>query len=64
MQQWPNFGAVQEYWLDAWQRSILFLDILRQRGNIYLEQIAKEVPHVLELPGRTGAGRPHLGRGR
>ena len=39
--------AVQEYWLDAWQRSVLFLDVLRERGNIYQEQSAKEVPHVL-----------------
>jgi pimeloyl-ACP methyl ester carboxylesterase len=49
MQNWPGFGAVQEYWLDAWQRSILTLDILRERGNTYLEQSAKEVPHVLEF---------------
>jgi hypothetical protein len=28
-----NFKAVQEYWLDAWQRSILTLDVLRERGN-------------------------------
>ena len=34
----PDFGAVQEYWLDAWQRSVLFLDVLRERGNIYQEQ--------------------------
>jgi pimeloyl-ACP methyl ester carboxylesterase len=47
MQSWPDIHAVQEYWLDAWQRSVLFLDVLRQRGNIYLEQSAKEVPHVL-----------------
>ena len=47
MQNWPDVRAVQEYWLDAWQRSVLFLDILRQRGNTYLEHSAKEVPHVL-----------------
>ena len=47
MQNWPDVRAVQEYWLDAWQRSVLFLDILRQRGNTYLEHGAKEVPHVL-----------------
>ncbi len=49
MQNWPGFGAVQEYWMDAWQRSILALDILRERGNTYLEQSAKEVAHVLEF---------------
>src|ERR1700744_6272610 len=47
MQNWPDVRAVQEYWLDAWQRSVLFLDILRQRGNTYLEHSAQEVPHVL-----------------
>ena len=39
--------AVQDYWLDAWQRSILALDVLRERGNNFLEQSAKEVPNVL-----------------
>jgi hypothetical protein len=42
-----NWCAAQEYLLDAWQRSILMLDVLRQRGNVFLEQSAKEVPHVL-----------------
>ena len=49
MQDWPDIRAVQEYWLDAWQRSVLFLDILRERGNIFLEQNAKEVPNVLNF---------------
>jgi Protein of unknown function (DUF3141) len=49
MQMWPGFDAVQDYWQDTWQRSILFLDVLRQRGNIYLEQSAKEVPHALRF---------------
>ena len=49
MQHCPDVGAVQEYWLDAWQRSILFLDVLRERGNIYLEHSAREVPHVLNF---------------
>ena len=49
MQNWPDVRAVQNYWLDAWQRSVLFLDILRQRGNTYLEHSAKEVPHVLSF---------------
>ena len=52
-----NLGA--EYWLDAWQRSILFLDTLRRRGNIHQEEMTKEVPNVLEfeheliIDGRT-----------
>jgi pimeloyl-ACP methyl ester carboxylesterase len=40
-------GAVAEYMTDAVQRSILFWDVMRQRGNSYLEQTLKEVPHVL-----------------
>jgi pimeloyl-ACP methyl ester carboxylesterase len=37
----------QEYWTDAWQRSILFLDVLRQRGNDHLEHVSATAPHVL-----------------
>jgi hypothetical protein len=35
------------YWLDAWQRAVLFVDTLRLRGNNYNEHIAAPVPHVL-----------------
>jgi pimeloyl-ACP methyl ester carboxylesterase len=41
------WGAGIEYFADAWQRSILFLDVLRQRGNIYQAQQDKLVPNVL-----------------
>src|SRR4029453_12579527 len=44
-----NFGPAHEYLRDAWQRSILFLDVLRQRGNIYREQQEKSAPNVLEF---------------
>ena len=40
---------LQDYWLDAWQRAILSLDVLRERGNIYLDHSAREVPHVLNF---------------
>jgi len=45
----PSNGLnfVQEYWIDAWQRSILTLDVLRQRGNHYFEQNEKSAPNVL-----------------
>jgi pimeloyl-ACP methyl ester carboxylesterase len=48
---WPLLGAndLLEYWVDAWQRSILFLDILRQRGNNSREHNAREAPHVLSF---------------
>src|SRR3954469_8990707 len=48
-----------EYWVDAWQRSVLLLDVLRQRGNNYVEHNARTAPHVLTfeaqlvLDGRT-----------
>ena len=54
----PNLNFIQEYWLDAWQRSILTLDVLRQRGNTYLEQSAKNAPNVLSFPFElVGDGR-------
>lgn len=34
---------------DAAQRSLLFLDVLRQRGNQYLAHEAETVPHVLQF---------------
>ena len=44
-----NLNFVQEYWVDAWQRSILSLDVLRERGNIYLEHNAQNAPNVLSF---------------
>ena len=41
--------AAAEYGLDAWQRSVLFLDVLRQRGNQYLEHMAMQAPNVLQF---------------
>jgi hypothetical protein len=49
MMTWPGTYAVQEYWIDAWQRAILSLDVLRERGNIYLGHSAARVPHVLNF---------------
>ncbi|HMO46141.1 MAG TPA: TerB family tellurite resistance protein [Rubrivivax sp.] len=40
-------GATAEYWIDAWQRSILTLDVLRERGNQYLEHEKSGQPPVL-----------------
>jgi hypothetical protein len=54
-----SFGPVWDYWVDAWQRSIIMLDVLRQRGNIVNEHKTQEVPHVLNfaaelvIDGRT-----------
>jgi Protein of unknown function (DUF3141) len=37
------------YWIDACQRTVLFWDVMRQRGNNYLESTAKTAPHVLKF---------------
>src|SRR5690348_10341502 len=52
-------GAALDYLVDAGQRSVLFMDVLRQRGDQYREHVAKAAPHVLHyaaelvLDGRT-----------
>ncbi|MGG5819454.1 DUF3141 domain-containing protein [Falsiroseomonas sp. HW251] len=43
---WPA-DPVGSYCLDAAQRAILFLDVLRQRGNNALEYAARDAPNVL-----------------
>ena len=43
------FDAAMEYWRGAWQRSVLTLEALNERGNIHLAQAAKEVPNVLNF---------------
>jgi hypothetical protein len=48
-----------EYFTDAAQRTLLFWDVMRQRGNQYCEHLAETVPHVLDyafepiVDGRT-----------
>ena len=56
-----NLNFIQEYWVDAWQRSILTLDVLRERGNICLEHNAQNAPNVLSFafePVRDGRTLP------
>jgi hypothetical protein len=48
--QAANLDAARDYWADAWQRGVLFLDTLRERGDNYREHSAAEVPHVLNFP--------------
>lgn len=42
------FAPAMEYMIDAAQRSILFWDVMRQRGNQYREHLAQTAPHVLD----------------
>ena len=53
------FAPAVEYMIDAAERSVLFWDVLCQRGNQYREHLADTTPHVLDyevelvLDGRT-----------
>src|SRR5262245_23313420 len=53
------FGPAMDYVIDAAQRTVLFWDVMRQRGNQYREHLAQTVPHVLDyeaeliVDGRT-----------
>jgi hypothetical protein len=42
------FGPAMDYLADATQRSLMFWDVMRQRGNAYVEHLNDAVPHVLE----------------
>src|SRR5438045_6316403 len=47
----PMSGLVAsavEYMMDAGQRSVLFLAVLRRRGDQYREHVAQTAPHVLQ----------------
>ena len=48
----PNGRALIEYLVDAGQRTVLFWDVMRQRGNQYLEHMAETVPNVLQFSCR------------
>lgn len=53
------WGEAMEYWVDAWQRSVLTADTLRERSNNMLDHDAQGMPPLLEfryeviLDGRT-----------
>ena len=53
------FAPAMEYWTDAFQRGVLFWDVMRQRGNQYREHMAETAPNVLDykaelvVDGRT-----------
>ena len=58
---WPieSSNPAWEYMVDVAQRSVLFWDVMRQRGKQYREHMAQAVPHVLHydvelvVDGRT-----------
>ena len=44
---WGPYRAAMDYFFDAAQRSVLYWDVMRQRGNQYREHLAEAAPHVL-----------------
>ena len=53
------FAPAMDYMIDSAQRSILFWDVMRQRGNQYRDHLQETAPHVLDydvelvIDGRT-----------
>jgi pimeloyl-ACP methyl ester carboxylesterase len=45
----PVVDAALEYAVDAWQRGVLYTDVMRQRGNQYQRHMAKQAPNVLSM---------------
>lgn len=50
---WEVFTNAWQYQLDHWQRSVLFLDVLRERANIMLEHEQAGLPPVLYFKYET-----------
>jgi len=56
------FASALEYLVDSGQRNVLFLDVMRQRGEQYREHQAETVPHVLDYEIELIADGRHLKR--
>src|SRR5678810_1033589 len=57
----PDAGGAMAYWTDSWQRSVLFWDVLRERGNAFLEHEKAGKPLVMAFEWEVvvdGAGLP------
>ena len=54
----PEPSSAFAYWIDAWQRSILTLDVLRERGNEYLEHEKLGSPPVLVFEHERRRAQP------
>ena len=46
---WRDLFPAFDYWTDACQRTVLVLDILRERGNTYRDHNAGAAPNVLDF---------------
>ena len=62
---WPmshSANAAYEYALDLWQRGLLYADVMRERGNQYLEHLAQVTPNVLSFEAEVIMFGPRLER--
>src|SRR5262249_51743048 len=46
---WALGSVWPRYWIDFWQRWVLFSDTLRQRGNAFVEHTREGMPPVLHF---------------
>ena len=46
---WTLTQPAFDYWVDACQRSVLLMDLMRRRGNSHFEHIAERTPNVLNF---------------
>ena len=65
--QWPGnpFALARQatdYWVDACQRSVLFMDVLRQRGDQRNDRAEQTAPHVLSFEFSIVLDGRHLER--
>jgi pimeloyl-ACP methyl ester carboxylesterase len=63
MDAWSRLWSdASSYWTDAWQRGVLYLDVMRRRGNQYRQYMAEKAPHVLSFKGELVADGRKLER--
>ncbi len=59
LQDLPILQNAYDYWIDSMQRSVIFMDVMRKRGNNYLEYLQDGMPPVMTfnyeivMDGRT-----------
>ncbi|WP_114241677.1 DUF3141 domain-containing protein [Dyella sp. C9] len=46
----PWLTSLIDYTIDAWQRSVLYADVMRERGNQYQAHLREKAPNVLDFP--------------
>src|SRR5690625_4374312 len=49
----PPGHTMTEYAIDTCQRSVLYADVIRQRGNRYQAHLTAHVPHVSDFPSEV-----------